>query len=71
MERIRKESGAAVMVTLQQEYYYKYLLKLRMIPHQHHHHHQSHPNGNTVRKLIEVRGGANECFEYQFIVHYL
>ena len=70
MERIRKESGAAVMVTLQQEYYYKYLLKVRMIPHQHHHH-QSHPNGNTVRKLIEVRGGANECFEYQFIVHYL
>ena len=49
MERIRKESGAAVMVTLQQEYYYKYLLKLRMIPH-----HQSHPNGKTVRKLIEV-----------------
>ena len=71
MERIRKESGAAVMVTLQQEYYYKYLLKVRMILHYHHHHHQSHPNGNTVRKLIEVRGGANECFEYQFIVHYL
>ena len=71
MERIRKESGAAVMVPLQQEYYYKYLLKVHMIPHQHHHHHQSHPNGSTVRKLIEVRGGANECFEYQFIVHYL
>ena len=71
MERIRKESGAAVMVTLQQEYYYKYLLKVRMIPHHYYHHHQSHPNGNTVRKLIEVRGGADECFEYQFIVHYL
>ena len=54
MERIRKESGAAVMVTLQQEYYYKYLLKVRMIIHQHHHYHQSHPNGNTVRKLIEA-----------------